>query len=53
MSKEDLRKLYNDSEDFKTYVNLFCRTKRYTTDQVLELKIAEEAAEAYVGRTKT
>ncbi len=49
MSKEDIKKLYNDSEDFKTYVNLFCRTQRYTPEQVLGLKIAEEVAKAYKG----
>lgn len=49
MTKEDLIRLYNDSEEFKTYVDLFCRTKRYTPEQVLELKIVEEVAEAYKG----
>ena len=53
MTKEDIKKLYHDSEDFKTYVNLFCRTQRYTPEQVLELKIAEEVAKQYVGRAKT
>ena len=49
MTKEEIKELYKDSPDFQTYINLFCRTGRYTPKEVLELKIAEEVAEAYKG----
>ena len=50
MTIEEIRELYATSEDFRTYVQLFCRTKRYTVEEALGLKIVEEVAMAYKGK---
>ena len=49
MTIEEIRELYATNADFKAYVKGFCRTKRYTVDQVLGLKIVEEVAKVYKG----
>lgn len=50
MTYEDLKELYAENEDFRMYIDRFCRCKNITPDQALYLKEIEIVARYYIGK---
>ena len=52
MTKEDIRKLYNENDDFKRYVDELCKARGISTETALSLKVVENVALHYQGKLK-
>lgn len=47
MTEQELKKFYNENPDFKRYVDEYCRTGKYTVEEVLKHKMVEAVALVY------
>lgn len=52
MTYKELKQFYTDNTDFHAYIDRFCRTGRYTVEEVLEKKVVEYVALQYMGRLR-
>lgn len=47
MTVEEIKKLYEDDQEFKEYIDLMCRTERYTPEQCFKMELVRIVAEYY------
>ena len=49
MTLEEIRNLYESNADFRQYIDLMCRTGRYTPEQCFSMELIRIIAEYYQG----
>lgn len=52
MTKEELQKFYKENQDFRRYIDHMRKSGKYTLEQALSTKMAENVALNYQGRLK-